>query len=65
MRRFYKMPFEPFERYTPTGTAADIADFLEPYVAAGAGTFNLAPVGETREVEIETIAEVRRLLNRA
>jgi alkanesulfonate monooxygenase SsuD/methylene tetrahydromethanopterin reductase-like flavin-dependent oxidoreductase (luciferase family) len=62
MRRFYKMPFEPFERYTPVGTAEQIADFLSPYVDAGARTLNLAPVGADRDVEIETIAEVRRLL---
>lgn len=64
MERFYKMPFEPFERYTPVGDAADIAEFLAPYVDAGARTFNLAAVGPDREAEIEAIAEVRRLLNR-
>ncbi len=63
MERFYKMPFEPFERYTPMGDAADIAAFLGPYVDAGARTFNLAAVGPDRETEIDTIAEVRRLLN--
>ncbi len=65
MERFYKMPFEPFERYTPVGTAEDIAAFLLPYVEAGARTFNLAAVGADRTSEIEAIAEVRRLLNRA
>lgn len=62
MERFYKMPFEPFERYTPVGDPTDIAAFLGPYVDAGARTFNLAAVGATREAEIEAIAEVRRLL---
>jgi len=59
---FYKMPFEPFEPYTPAGTAADIAEFLAPYVEAGARTLHLAAVGESRSAEIETIAEVSRLL---
>ncbi len=62
MEQFYKMPFEPFERYTPVGTAEDIAAFLAPYVDAGATTFNLAAVGADRDEELETIAEVRRLL---
>lgn len=62
MANFYKMPFEPFERYTPLGTATDIAEFLAPYVAAGAATLNLTPVGPDRATELETIAEVKRLL---
>lgn len=65
MERFYKMPFEPFERYTPVGTADDIAAFLVPYVEAGARTFNLAAVGPDRAAEIETIGEVRRQLQEA
>ena len=64
MQAFYKMPFEPFERYTPCGTADDIAEFLEPYVAAGAAVFNLTPVGPDRETEIATIAEVAARLRR-
>lgn len=63
MERFYKMPFEPFERYTPVGDAEAIASFLAPYVTAGARTFNLAAVGPDRATEVETIGEVRRLLN--
>jgi alkanesulfonate monooxygenase SsuD/methylene tetrahydromethanopterin reductase-like flavin-dependent oxidoreductase (luciferase family) len=62
MERFYRMSFEPFERYTPCGTAADIAGFLEPYVDAGAATLNLTPCGPDRATEIETVAEVKRLL---
>ncbi len=62
LSRFYKMPFEPFEPYTPAGTAADIAEFVGPYVDAGAHTLHLAAVGPSREAEIETIAEVKRLL---
>ncbi len=59
---FYKMPFAPFERYTPCGTAADIAAFLVPYREAGATMLNLTPVGPSREVEIDTMAEVASLL---
>ena len=62
MEGFYKSSFEPFERYTPVGDAQDIADFLAPYVDAGASVLNLTPCGPDRATEIETIAEVRRLL---
>jgi hypothetical protein len=62
LQDFYKMPFAPFERYTPCGSADDIASFLRPYVAAGATMLNLTPVGPSREAEIESIAEVARLL---
>ena len=62
MERFYRMSFEPFERYTPCGTAAGIAEFLRPYVEAGATTLNLTPCGPDRTTEIEAAAEVKQLL---
>jgi alkanesulfonate monooxygenase SsuD/methylene tetrahydromethanopterin reductase-like flavin-dependent oxidoreductase (luciferase family) len=63
MERFYRMSFEPFARYTPCGTAAEIAEFLQPYVEAGATTLNLTPCGVDRDAEIETVAEVKQLLH--
>jgi hypothetical protein len=63
MERFYKIPFERFEKYTPTGDAEQIAAFLRPYVDAGASTLNLTPCGANPEVEYETIAAVRTVLN--
>jgi len=62
MSDFYKTGFEAFERYTPMGGAQEIAEFLWPYVDAGATTLNLTPVGANRELEVETIAEVKSLL---
>ncbi len=62
MAKFYKMPFEPFERYTPCGRAEDIAAALLPYVEAGASVLNLAAVGPDRQSEVATLAEVKRLL---
>jgi alkanesulfonate monooxygenase SsuD/methylene tetrahydromethanopterin reductase-like flavin-dependent oxidoreductase (luciferase family) len=62
MEAFYRIPFEGFERYTPCGTSDDIAEFLAPYVAAGASVLNLTPCGPDRASEIRTIAEVRRHL---
>jgi len=64
MEAFYGVPFDAFERYTPCGTAADIAGFLAPYVSAGATVFNLTPCGPDHELERTTIAEVKRLLTR-
>lgn len=65
MQDFYKTSFEPFERYTAMGSAEHIAEFLAPYVDAGAAMLNLVPCGPDRDTEIETIAEVKRLLDAA
>jgi alkanesulfonate monooxygenase SsuD/methylene tetrahydromethanopterin reductase-like flavin-dependent oxidoreductase (luciferase family) len=62
MQDFYKLSFDLFERYTPMGTAQQIAEFLAPYVRAGVSVLNLTPCGPDRETELETIAEVRKLL---
>ncbi len=62
MERFYRIPFEPFEKYTPMGTAADVVEFLAPYVNAGATTLNLTPCGPDPETELSVMAEVVALL---
>lgn len=62
MQDFYKLSFTMFERYTPMGNAEQIAEFLSPYVDAGATTLNLTPCGPDRETELATIAEVKTLL---
>jgi alkanesulfonate monooxygenase SsuD/methylene tetrahydromethanopterin reductase-like flavin-dependent oxidoreductase (luciferase family) len=63
MERFYATGFERFERYTPYGTAEQVAEALGPYVEAGATTLNLTPCGPDRETEIEITAEIKRLLD--
>ncbi|MEM9465233.1 MAG: LLM class flavin-dependent oxidoreductase [Actinomycetota bacterium] len=62
MAAFYGLPFEPFETYTPVGTADDIVEFLAPYVDAGAHTLNLTPCGPDRATELEVMAEVAERL---
>ena len=62
MESFYKIPFESFERYTPCGTATDIADYVSGYIEAGSAALNLTAVGPDRETEIDTMAEVKALL---
>jgi hypothetical protein len=64
MERFYGTAFDRFERYTPFGTAEQVAASLAPYVEAGATTLNLTPCGPDRETEVELTAEVKRLLDR-
>jgi alkanesulfonate monooxygenase SsuD/methylene tetrahydromethanopterin reductase-like flavin-dependent oxidoreductase (luciferase family) len=62
MEGFYKIDFSAFEKYTPVGGPEQIAERLAPYVEAGAQTLNLTPCGPDPESEIETVAEVKRLL---
>jgi alkanesulfonate monooxygenase SsuD/methylene tetrahydromethanopterin reductase-like flavin-dependent oxidoreductase (luciferase family) len=62
MEGMYRTPFEPFERYSPYGTPAEIADFLAPYVDAGCRHFNVMPVAESTEASIDGIAEIRERL---
>ena len=65
MEAFYLLPFERFERYSPYGTADDVAAFLSSYVAAGCTTFNLIPQSSLDEDElIAAAAAVKKLLGR-
>ena len=58
MEKFYSVPFEKFERYTPYGTPARVAEALAPYAAAGCQYFNLKVVTEHPEEEVELAGEV-------
>jgi alkanesulfonate monooxygenase SsuD/methylene tetrahydromethanopterin reductase-like flavin-dependent oxidoreductase (luciferase family) len=62
MQRFYQMPFEPFERYSPYGTPQEVAEFLHPYIEAGCTVFNVIPCARDHETAVAGVAEVRRLL---
>ena len=59
MQGTYKLPFERFEKYTPFGTAAQVAEFIAPFVEAGARHVNLIPVQGSPEENIERAAEVQ------
>ena len=63
MESLYRMPFAKFDRYSPRGTPADVADGLAPFVEAGCRTFNLIPAGDDLFGVVDAAAEVRRLLN--
>jgi hypothetical protein len=62
MEAFYQLPFERFEHYCPYGTAADVAEFLAPYAAAGCTEFNLIPQSPDPDEAIAGAAAVRTLL---
>ena len=62
MEDFYRAPFEKFERYSPSGTPADVAAFLKPYADAGCRLFNIMPVAASEEAGIDAVAEIARLL---
>ena len=64
MEAMYAAPFSSFARYSPAGTAEDVAAFLEPYVAAGCRSFNLIPRAADPAEALAGVAEVRRLLRR-
>jgi probable F420-dependent oxidoreductase len=59
MEAMYRLPFERFERYTPFGTARQVAEAIAPYVEAGARHINLIPSQGTPEENIERGAEIR------
>ncbi|MCG8590880.1 MAG: LLM class flavin-dependent oxidoreductase [Proteobacteria bacterium] len=66
MGRLYRLPFEPFERYSPCGSADRIADFLAAYAEAGCRAFNVMAVASGPEAAVDGVAEIReRLLERA
>ena len=59
MSRFYQMPFEPFERYSPYGWPEDVAEFLHPYIVAGCSAFNVIACADDPDVPIAGVAAVR------
>ena len=62
MQSFYRIPYESFERYSPFGTPADVAEFLAPYAEAGCSAFNVIPCAADPEAAVAAVGEVRNLL---
>jgi alkanesulfonate monooxygenase SsuD/methylene tetrahydromethanopterin reductase-like flavin-dependent oxidoreductase (luciferase family) len=63
MEDFYRIPFDGFERYTPSGSPEQVAEFLAPYRDLGVRRFNLTPCAASAAEAIELTGEVKRLLN--
>ena len=64
MQQYYGISYERFERWSPAGSATDVAEFLVPYVEAGCSLFNLIINGRSGAHEIESSGEIRAHLMR-
>jgi alkanesulfonate monooxygenase SsuD/methylene tetrahydromethanopterin reductase-like flavin-dependent oxidoreductase (luciferase family) len=62
MESLYRVPFEKFARYSPYGSARDVADALRPYAEVGCRSFNLIATAGSAEHVIEGARTVRELL---
>lgn len=62
MESFYQLPFDRFAKWSPVGTAVEVADFLAPYVEAGCTVFNLILHGASPQVALDAAAEIRQRL---
>jgi hypothetical protein len=62
MEAFYRIPFDAFERYSPAGSPAAVAEFLTPYAEAGCRSFNLIPCASDPDVALAAAGEVAALL---
>lgn len=59
MEALYRAPFETFERYTPSGTPAEVAAFAAPYLESGCASLSFVPHAGSPEAGIEAVAAVR------
>ena len=64
MEHFYQTPFDRFARYVPHGTPAEVAEFVAPFVDAGATTLNFIPFAGSDAAGVDAVAQVRELLPR-
>jgi alkanesulfonate monooxygenase SsuD/methylene tetrahydromethanopterin reductase-like flavin-dependent oxidoreductase (luciferase family) len=62
MENFYRIPYERFEKYSPFGDAAEVADFLAAYADKGCRLFNIMPVAQSEEAGIDAVADIRERL---
>lgn len=62
MEAFYRIPFDAFERYSPAGSPAAVAEFLAPYAEAGCRSFNLIPCASDPDIALDAAGEVAALL---
>jgi alkanesulfonate monooxygenase SsuD/methylene tetrahydromethanopterin reductase-like flavin-dependent oxidoreductase (luciferase family) len=62
MQSVYRLPADRFGRWCPAGPPEEIAEFIHPYVEAGATDVSLIARGQDVAGTIEAVAEVRRLV---
>ncbi len=58
MQSMYRVPFEKFEKYSPYGSAREVADALLPYAEAGCRFFNIMTVADSSERAIDDVAAI-------
>ena len=63
MQSMYRIPFERFEKYSPSGSPAEIAEFVAPYVEAGCTSFNVMCVAPSSERAVDAVAELKERLS--
>jgi alkanesulfonate monooxygenase SsuD/methylene tetrahydromethanopterin reductase-like flavin-dependent oxidoreductase (luciferase family) len=62
MQSLYRLPYERFEHFAPTGSAQEIATWLLPFVAAGARHITLLPAAYEWEAGVDQAIEVKEHL---
>lgn len=62
MEAIYRVPFEKFERYSPHGSLAEVADQLAELADAGCRLFNVACIGRSAEQSIDDLVALRQAL---
>jgi alkanesulfonate monooxygenase SsuD/methylene tetrahydromethanopterin reductase-like flavin-dependent oxidoreductase (luciferase family) len=62
MQSIYKLPAPEFERWCPAGTPEEVAEFVAPYVEAGAHDVSLIARGRSVAHTLPLAATVRRLV---
>lgn len=65
MQSVYRIRPEVFERWCPAGSPEAVAEFILPYVEAGATDVSLIARGQDFAQSVESVAEVRRLVQTA
>lgn len=63
MESTYQVPFDRFERYSPYGSVRQVAEFIAPYIEAGARHINLLPMQDSPEANIEAARAIQESLN--
>jgi hypothetical protein len=63
MQAFYKLPFASFEKYTPYGTPAEIAEYIAPYIEAGCESINMV-IADEPDAILERSLAVQEALRR-